>query len=181
MEGYINFDRQIDLHASLEELLVHARTSFDSTRACKWALISAHSALQASMCMALRGSAGFDTWKPNHLKKWLEAYEKGDELPDPQLDFFMDLFDKLFSEDSGLDRHLIKWLNETRNGLIHFNTDSYSIEKASIIAAISESMKAVAKTPDLSTGIFFYEEGQVETFNNLCNEIAKKMENHEIA
>jgi hypothetical protein len=181
MEGYINLDRQIDLHASLEELLVHVRTSFDSARACKWALISAHSALQASMCMALRGSAGFETWKPSHLKKWLEAYEKGEELPDPQLDFFMELFDKLFPEDSGLNRHLIKWLNETRNGLIHFNTDSYSIEKASIIAAISESLKAMTKTPDLSTGIFFYEESQVQTFNNICKEITKQLKSQEIA
>lgn len=181
MHGYISFDRQIDLQASLEELLVHARTSFDSATACKWALISAHSALQASMCMALRGSAGFDTWRPNHLKKWLDAYEKDEELPDPQLDFFMELFDKLFSVGSGLDRGLIKWLNETRNGLIHFNTDSYSIEKASIVAAIDESMKAIGRTPDMSTGLFFHEDAQVQTFNNLCKEIREQIENHEIA
>ncbi|MBX8601269.1 hypothetical protein K5D40_03355 [Pseudomonas cichorii] len=171
MRGYIKFDRFIDLEASLEQLLSQIQGKPMTPTSWKWALIAAHSALQGSICIALRGSAGFDTWKPSHLKKWLEAYEKNMDLPDPHLDYFMELFDRLFDSEPGIDRNLIKWLNESRNHLIHFNTDHYSIERKSIICAIDASVYATIEASTRSKGIFFYEEQQPERFHTLCESI----------
>lgn len=171
MKGYIEFDRFIDLEASLEQLLAQIQGAPMTATCWKWALIAAHSALQGSICIALRGSVGFDTWKPKHLKKWLEAYEKKSDLPDPHLDYFMELFDRLFGSESEIDRHLINWLNESRNNFIHFNSDHYSIERKSIVRAIDESVSATIAAPTRSKGVFFYEERQSERFYALCESI----------
>lgn len=181
MDGYIELDRLTDLQASLEELLLHVRTPLQSAGACKWSLIAAHSALQAALSIALRGSAGFETWKPQHAKKWLAAYEQGKELPDPQLDFFMQLFDKLFDGDPKIDMDLIRWLNETRNGVVHFNTDSYYIERASVVSAVREALEAIRTAPSLSKGNFFYEEGQSERFSRVCDAIGEQLARHAAA
>ena len=137
--------------------------------------------LQGALCIALRGADGFETWKPQHAKKWLEAHDQGKELPDPKLDLFIELFDKLFAGYSEIDRGLIEWLNETRNGLIHFNTDSYSIERASVVSAIREALKATRKTLDLREETFFYEKNTIERFHSLCDAIDAQLVQHAAA
>lgn len=175
MEGYIRFDRFIDLETSLEQLLAQIQRERITAASWKWALIAAHSALQGAVSIALRGSAGFDTWKSKHLQKWLEAYENKEDLPDPQLDYFMKLYDRLFGNESGINRDLISWLNESRNNFIHFNTDQFSIERKSIIDAIDESVSAIIAAPARSKGIFFYEEWQPERFEELCESIRARL------
>jgi len=175
MEGYIRFDRFNDLETSLEQLLAQIQGAPMTATCWKWSLIAAHSALQGAVCIALRGSAGFDTWKPSHLKEWLAAYENSEELPDSQLDFFMELFDKLFGKESGINRDLISWLNESRNKFIHFNTDHLSIERESIVSAIEESVTAIIEAPTRSQGNFFYEEQQPQRFEVLCQSIRARL------
>ncbi|MFJ4249370.1 hypothetical protein [Pseudomonas sp. NPDC089741] len=175
MEGYIQFDRFIDLETSLEQLLAQTQGAPMTATSWKWALIAAHSALQGAVCIALRGSAGFDTWKPKHLKKWLEAYENNEDLPDPQLDYFMELYDRLFGKESGIDRDLITWLNKSRNDFIHFNSDQFSINRKSIVDAIDESVSAIIAAPAHSNGVFFYEERQSERFDALCQSIRARL------
>ncbi|HIF6043848.1 TPA: hypothetical protein ACX3G9_004354 [Vibrio parahaemolyticus] len=164
MNGYINFDRFSDAMASLEQLCDNLGKAAESEQSWKFAVISAHCALQGFMCIALHNGNSFDTWKNNHYKKWQKAYDAGEELPDPQLDFFLELYNKLFPKNIGLDLSLIEFLNETRNGMVHFNTDSYSIEKKSIVLSIRESLKAIELTPSLAKGIFYYEEDQEAMF-----------------
>lgn len=175
MEGYIRFDRFIDLETSLEQLLAQIQGEPMTAARWKWALIAAHCALQGAVCIALRGSAGFDTWKPNHLKKWLEAYEKNEDLPDPQLDYFMQLYNRLFGNESEINRDLINWLNDCRNNFIHFNTDQFAIERKSLIEAIDEAVSAMIAAPPLSKGVFFYEESHPERFNELCESIRARL------
>jgi len=175
MEGYIRFDRFIDLETSLEQLLAQIQGAPMTATCWKWALIAAHSALQGSVCIALRGSAGFDTWKRNDLKKWLDAYENKKDLPNTQLDNFMQLFDRLFDKESGIERDLINRLNEYRNYFIHFNTDQFTIERKFIVDAIGESVSAMIAAPTRSKGIFFYEEWQSERFNALCQSIRARL------
>jgi len=175
MEGYIRFDRFIDLETSLEQLLAQIQGTPMTATCWKWSLIAAHSALQGAVCIALRGSAGFETWKPSHLKKWLVAYENGEDLPDPQLDFFMELFDRLFGKESEINRELISWLNESRNNFIHFNADQFSIERKSIVDAIDESVSAMIAASARSKGIFFYEKRQPERLDALCQSIRARL------
>ncbi|WP_085586618.1 MULTISPECIES: hypothetical protein [unclassified Pseudomonas] len=175
MEVSIRFDRFIDLETSLEQLLAQIQGEPMTATCWKWSLIAAHSALQGAVCIALRGSAGFDTWKPSHLKKWLAAYEYSEDLPDPQLDFFMELFDRLFGKEPGINRDVISWLNEYRNILIHFNTDQLSIERKSIVSAIDESVTAIIEAPTHSQGSFLYDEQQLQRFEVLCQSIRARL------
>ncbi len=125
--------------------------------------------------MALRGGAGFDTWKPKEFQRWKAAYDIGEDFPIPKLDYFMDLVDRLFQNDSGIDRDLISWLNDTRNGLIHFNTGVYSIERATMIDAMKSAVAATVEAPRRSKGIFFYEEWQSERFGFLCGSVNDRL------
>ncbi|WP_139835861.1 hypothetical protein [Pseudomonas sp. R16(2017)] len=175
MKGYIRFDRFIDLETSLELLLSQLQKTPMAATHWKWALIAAHSSLQGAICLALRGSAGFNTWKPKDLKKWLKAYEDEEVLPYPQLDYFMELFDKLFGKEPGLDRCLIDRLNNYRNSFIHFNSDHLSIASESIIDAIDVSVSAIIAAPTRSHGVFFYDEWQSERFNALCQDIRTRL------
>lgn len=175
MKGYIEFNRFIDLEASLEQIFAQIQREPMSPTSWKWAIIAAHSALQASMCIALRGSVGLDTWKPRHQKKWLEAYEKNEDLPNPHLDYFMELFSKLFDGESGIDGCAINWLNESRNNLMHFNTDHYAIEREYVICAITVSVSATIMASTRSKGVFFYDEQQQHRFNTLCESILARL------
>ena len=102
----------------------------------------------------------FQTWNERHFKKWFEAYKNDKELPDTKLDFFMELFDKAFSDEATLNRNNIEWLNETRKNFIHFNADSYSIPRDSAILCCREAIDAIKLTPFKAVGIFFYNEEQ---------------------
>lgn len=171
MSEYVQFDRLLDAESSLVELCSCLERTSESDHSWKFAIISAHCALQGYLCIALHNGNSFQTWKNNQYKKWQIAYDNKEELPDPQLDFFMELLDKVFVSKESIDRHLISWLNETRNGLVHFNTSSYSIERASIINAIKEAFKAIKLTPSLAKGNFFYDVGQQAAFRKACENV----------
>ena len=176
VEGYFTFTRETDVLASLEGLSLSLERTSENERAWKFAIISAHLLLQGSISITLREGNGFQTRRPKQLEKWLKAYENGQDLPLPQLDNFMELFDRTFDDaDYKIDRDLISWLNETRNGLIHFNTDSYSIETGSMIAAIQEAVKAAKLGPKLANGIFFYDEQNRELFELLCRTVEDQL------
>jgi hypothetical protein len=179
MEGYINFDRFSDAIASLEQLCDTLERAHDSDQPWKFAVIASHCAMQGFMCIALHNGNSFETWKTNHYKKWQKAYDAGEDLPDPHLDFFLELYGKLFPNTSGLDDSLINFLNETRNGLVHFNTDSYSIELDSIVSSIRESLKAIELTPSLAKGVFYYEEQQESIFKDTFERTSKLLEKFE--
>lgn len=175
MSEYVQFDRTSDALSSLEELSSCLNRKNGSVSAWKYAIVSVHCALQGYMCIALHNGNSFLTWKTNQYKNWQIAYDSKVQLPDPQLDFFMELFDKLFPNSSPINRVLISWLNDTRNGLIHFNTDSYSIEKESIVRALREAIHAIKLTPSLTKGNFFYELSDNKNFDNLIAEIELKL------
>ena len=173
MEQYIQFDRQSDSLASLDELCSCLERVKHNEFIWKYAIISAHNALQGYLCIALSNGNSFETWKDKQLEKWLVAYSNKTELPNPQLNFFMELFDKVFKNDSVINRENIKWLNETRNGLIHFNTDGYSIERNSVYECCLEALSAIKLTPTLAQGIFFYSEAESESFMKACSRTEK--------
>ncbi|CAG36027.1 hypothetical protein [Desulfotalea psychrophila] len=175
MLKYVQFDRLSDAESSLDELCSCLERVSKSEHAWKYAIISTHCALQGYLCIALRNGNSFQTWKKNQYKKWQEADDNELKLPDPQLDFFMELFDKVFSSSTNIDRNLIVWLNETRNGLVHFNTDSYLIEKALIIKAVAQAVQAIKQTPSLAKGIFFYEDVQESSFQKACKKVETRL------
>ena len=177
MENYINFDRQDVGQTSLNEALSCLNMLADDKRFWKYAIISIHNALQCYLSIALRGTSGINTWKKPHAKKWLKAYDKSleseglEELPNVQLDYFMELYDKLFTNKPENQRTLINWLNDTRNEFVHFNSDSFSVHEPSLLEAFEQALEDIKLSPSLSNGIFFYEEEQKAKFDATTQEL----------
>ena len=169
MNEYIRLDRQSDAKASLDEFCHCIERLPVDDSAWKYALISMHSALQGYICISLNAGNGFQTWSERHLKKWINAYENGTNFPDTKLDFFMGLYDKAYSTEQSITRDNIDWLNNTRNSLVHFNTDSFGIHRESAIVCCKEALEAIKLAPSIALGLFFYSEDQLESYNVSCN------------
>ncbi|MDO8774195.1 MAG: hypothetical protein Q7K57_36880 [Burkholderiaceae bacterium] len=182
MENYVNFDRQDIGQTSLAEALSCLSRIHGNKHLWKYAIISIHNALQCYLSIALRGGSGIDTWKKSHAKKWLKAYDECVEkeglkaLPDVQLDYFMELYDKLFTNKPSEERGLINWLNETRNEFIHFNSDSFAVDELSMLAAFTQALEDIQETQNLSNGIFFYNDEQKDAFTSSFNELTYQLE-----
>lgn len=182
MEDNINFDRHDIGQVSLVEASECINRIHNNKHFWKYAIISIHNALQCYLSIALRDGSGIDTWKDSHSKKWLKAYDEClinegiKDLPNVQLDNFMNLYDKLLTEKSAEKRELINWLNDTRNAFIHFNNDLYSVHESDMMAAFKLALETIQEIPSLSKGIFFYNEKQQENFTITCNELTNKLD-----
>lgn len=182
MENYVNFDRQDVGQVSLAEASSCLSRIHDNKHLWKYAIISIHNALQCYLSIALRGGSGINTWKKPHAIKWLKAYDESiasqglKELPNVQLDYFMELYDKLFIGKPDEQRSLINWLNVTRNEFIHFNSDSYSAHEPSMLAAFEQALTDIQETPEQSKGIFFYTVEQQVSFTDSCLELTRLLE-----
>ena len=167
---------------SLDEALSCLSRIHGNKHLWKYVIISIHNALQCYLSIALRGGSGIDTWKKSHAKKWLKAYdecvrtEELKALPDVQLDYFMELYDKLFKSKPSEERDLINWLNETRNEFIHFNSDSFAVDELSMLAAFKQALEDIQETQNLSNGIFFYNDEQKDAFIFSCKELTCQVE-----
>lgn len=182
MDDYVNFDRHDIGRVSLFEAYSCLSRVHETKHLWKYAIISIHNALQCYLSIALRGGSGGNTWKKLHAKRWLSAFDESigkqgtTPLPDVQLDFFMELYKKLFPNKAREDVELINWLNETRNEFIHFNADSYSVHEESLLTAFRQALRDIKETPKRSKGIFFYNDEQEEAFNSLCIELTEVLD-----
>lgn len=182
MENYVNFDRQDIGQTSLAEASSCLSRIHGNKHLWKYAIISIHNALQCYLSIALRGGSGINTWKKLHVKKWLKAYDEcvrteGQKtLPDVQLDYFMELYDKLFRNKPSEERDLINRLNEIRNEFIHFNSDSFSVGELSMLFSFKQALKDIQETQNLSNGIFFYNDEQKDAFTSSCIELTYQVE-----
>lgn len=177
MDDYINFDRQDIGQASLVEAYSCLSRIHGNKHIWKYAIISIHNALQCYLSIALRDGSGINTWKKSYAKKWLKVYDECivseglKDFPKVQLDFFIELYDKLFKDKSNAQKKLIIFLNETRNEFIHFNSDSYSVHEPSMLGAFEQALKDIQEIPCLSKGVFFYNDEQKDKFTASCKEL----------
>lgn len=168
MAEYISFDRADDALMSLELLCRSIEEASNDLRHWKYVIVSAHNALQGFICMALCNGNDFNIIKEQHLKKWLKAHQEDESYyPDTQLDYFMKLYDRLFTDAHGLDRNLISQLNITRNIFVHFNTDSFSVHQKLAISSCKEALRAIELSEKNANGLFFYHEAHKNEFDNL--------------
>lgn len=157
------------------------------SRFWKYCLISIHNALQGYMCIVLKRGNSFATWKKQDFMKWMKAYEKGDTLPEPKLDYFMSLFEKLeirnSTEISACGLYLkgekakaaIEKLNDLRNNFSHFNLDGLLItqlEAAQACVAGLATIKHIVDTPDL---IHWHEDLAKDECQNLIKDVENKL------
>jgi len=165
MTDYVNFNRQDDALVSLALFCDSLEKVSSDIRYWKHAIVSVHNALQGFICISIRNGNSLLTLKKKHVKKWLKAYENNEAYPETQLDYFMDLFDKCFSNEVEISRDNIDWLNNTRNSFIHFNSDSFGVCHHSAHHCSSEALKAILLTPLRATGIFFTKSRKLKNLN----------------
>jgi len=166
---YIHISRSRDAVISLEQFGDSLARVTEDEKHWKFTLIAIHNALQGFMTISLRDGTPYDTWKEDTKKikdkeRWRDEAIPSEQKRVPQLDYFMNLFDKVFPQSDGIDRNLISYLNKVRNDFSHFNTDGYSISKADLKPVCKESLKAIRLAKMKAKGIVFYYEGEEEVY-----------------
>ena len=142
--AYLRTDHWSDVVESLEAAADFADQLPADSRQWKWLLIAVHCSTQGFMALALENGNALLVMKEHISSKWLKAHEDGSQYPDPKMDFFLSLYEKVktdaicsyvgskkFVPADGHDYSMNK-LNELRNGFIHFFPSSWSIQIAGL-------------------------------------------------
>lgn len=172
---WVRFDRQDEGISSLYAFRDSLKALGDDPRYFKYCIISIHNALQAYVCIALRQGNSFNHWKKRDLEQWLQKYKDEDELFLPDLDRFLHLYKRLFGASDSTTFDKIRWLNDTRNTLIHFNIDGLSFAAETALDCCTVAFHKVIESIGLAKGIVFYEDSQEQEFLALKNEIESEL------
>lgn len=144
-EGYLITDASVETVSAFEVFAEELqRVSADPYR-WKWVIIALHGGLQGMMVLALQGSSGLHTLRPDAATRWLEAHERGGPYPeDLKLDDFISLYKKIKSDlmimyvhsqkfvPKGTQGPSVKLLNRLRNEYIHFTPRVWVLELAGL-------------------------------------------------
>ena len=173
---WITFDRHDAGISSLKAFHELLKASNQDPRFIKYCIITIHNALQEYLCIAVRQGNSFNLWKKKDLVDWLNKYELHEEISLPDLDCFLNLYKRLFNASNSIAYDQIRWLNETRNTLIHLNVDSLSFTFTEALKACSTAFQKVIETINLAQGVVFYNGQQRAEFDSITSEIKKSLE-----
>lgn len=122
----------------------------------KWALVGLHAALQGFMVLALSAGGALPVLREEDAKRWLEAYERREQLPDGlQLASFLELYKRIKGDDmlrythsqpftpSGTQGASIKRLNSLRNQFVHFVPMGWSLEVTDLPQMVLDCLSAI--------------------------------------
>lgn len=135
-KGAVRFDKFIVALTSLDLLLHCLKTVKDKETYWQWIYISLHNAVQAYMVLALTGTHSLLTYRRKHMVLWMNSYDNREELPEVELDNFLNLYERTKTIDlvsrpnaipfvpSGTQEESINNLKEWRNNFVHFLSDS---------------------------------------------------------
>jgi hypothetical protein len=153
--AYLRTNLWIDAVTSLESAQDFcARVTVDELR-WKWILMAVHSAVQGFMALALEQGNALLVMRDRVAEKWLEAHTRGAQYPAEQMDFFLNLYEKVktdvvaryadskkFVPGASHDASM-KQLNELRNGFVHFMPKVWAIEVAGLPAICLDCLDLV--------------------------------------
>ena len=145
---WLRTDEYLDAAESLRAAAEFADDALHHTRAWKWLLIAAHSAVQGSFVVSLSSGSHLRALKRTSAHEWLKAYDAGGPWPSEiQLDYFLELYRKAkkhviarpsTSFTCGREHDCsMRRLNDLRNGFIHFSPRGWSIEIAGLPHIVS--------------------------------------------
>lgn len=168
MNEYLRTDTAEDLVATLELATVFLLQSRTDERYCKWFIQALHSAVQSTAALALENGNGFLVQKPGTAQRMLEAHAKDIGAVEPNMDNFDRLIKKSLDkanvrgsavplEDHGHCVGLAS-LNKLRDGFVHFNVKSWSIEFALILDLARFSSSYIEHYTVLTSAILWHEE-----------------------
>jgi hypothetical protein len=158
----------------------------------KWFILAVHSALQGLLTLALRNTDTVMVQKPGVSRKMLAAFAGEGDFPDPHMDNFLRLYRKAqiannlpqgslpLPESEEHDRAMSA-LDELRDGLTHFNSKTFSIERAMLVECPLECC-AVARHLLASSGAIHwrYEEHRnaaVDALGRLESQLRERANN----
>lgn len=128
----LEFDKHNVALTSLEMLLYCLKSVEAKKSYWQWIYISLHAAVQAYMVLALSGSNPLLLYRKDDAEEWLRKCDNHESLPTYKLDFFINLYRKIESDDFLLYRtsqrfvptpsqdRSIAELNDRRNDVVHF-------------------------------------------------------------
>jgi transcriptional regulator with XRE-family HTH domain len=172
--GYVRTDTAEDAISSLEVAAEFYERAMTDERYWKWFVVALHAGIQSLFALALDGGNGLLVQKAGVAALTLAAYEQGSTPPEPHMDNFMRLYKRLqvqsnlrftsaqpLSESPQSERAL-EGLNSLRDEFLHFNTKSWSVERALVQARAQESVKVAEFIVLESAAILWYGEAKKE-------------------
>lgn len=159
----------------------------------KWAIIAIDNALQAFLVANLAGTDGLGVHPEEEVKKWLKAYDAGQEPPPPlkNLDPLPTLLKKaqgsamkqfihshplqLSSEAKGA----IRATHELRNEFVHFHPMTWSLHTHKLPRYFVEVVRAIEFLAFESGNMIFYQDGteaEVREELHICYGLLDKLQ-----
>jgi len=151
-----------------------------------WIIVGLHTALNGFMVLALRGTNDLNVFTENCAKQWLTAYySNSGKYPEPRLDSFLNLYNKIKSEKMnlytnskifiprGTQDSSVEKLNCLRNDFVHFVPKNWLIE-VSGLPQITEDCIDIITFLAFGCGNVMWQEEDLETQTRELIEKAKK-------
>jgi len=139
-EHWLRTDEQEEAVSALEATSDWVRRVERDVDFWRWVILALHNATQGFMVLALRGSDGLLPLRDKVAAQWMEAYRTGGKYPKEKLDSFLNLYEKIQSDQILFFTHSAKFvpsdnheygirkLNALRNQFIHFLPRSWYLE-----------------------------------------------------
>lgn len=168
--GYVRTDTAEDAVSSFEVASDFYARALADDRYWKWFVVAVHAGVQGAFALALDGGNELLVQKPGVAKATLAAYEQGSEIPESHMDNFMRLYRKLHAKEnlrsssaqplpeSPQNELALERLNALRDDFIHFNTKSWSIERALIEARVRGSLEVAQFVLVESEAVLWYDD-----------------------
>jgi len=176
----------IDDFVLLSEIL---QNTHKTTSLWKWALICLHNGLQGLMVLALQGSNGLKTLRPEDLIKWHEAIENGTKPPaNLKLDDFLNLYKKIKSDKmlqninskqfkpNGTQGGAIKQLNRLRNEFIHFTPKLWYLELEGLPHIATDCLDVAEFLAWESGNVYLFNRELIEKLKTAFSSIRKSLD-----
>lgn len=186
--GYVRTDTAEDAVSSFEVASDFYTRALSDDRYWKWFVVAVHAGVQGTFALALDGGNGLLVQKPDVAKATLAAYKQGSKkVPESHMDNFMRLYRKLHDKEnlrspsalplpvSPNDELALERLNSLRDDFIHFNTKSWSIERALIETRVRGSLKVAQFVLFESEAVFWYEDSLKERAHGALKKLSEQL------
>ena len=167
---FVRTDTAEDAVSSLELALDFYERAVTDGRYWKWFVVATHAGIQGVFALALEDGNGLLVQKKQVAARTLAAWEQGSAPPEPHMDNFVRLYRKLHEgknlrsssarplPESPQSDLAVEGLDSLRDEFLHFNTKSWSIERALMQARARASLEVAEFVLVESGSILWYDD-----------------------
>lgn len=186
MSEYLRTDTEEDTAASLEVAVEFLDRALIDDRYWKWFIYAIHSSVQNILALTLDGGNRFLVQKPKVMQRMLEAHRTGGPPVEPHMDNFLRLYDKALKPDNlrtsaiplteNGHKDALSSLNDLRDDFIHFNVNSWSINKSLIIQSSRKSLEVIQHYGNQTPAILWHKETHYNRVSIATQRLVQKLE-----